>query len=62
MSDADTRRSATTVLSTLLAVIGAALIVQTFRGGGGAFSIGVLLGVLFLIAGLGRMWIARTQR
>jgi len=39
-----------------------ALIVRALSAGGGPFSIGVIMGLLFLAAGLGRMWVARSTR
>jgi hypothetical protein len=49
---------ATAVLSAALLLIGIALIGRTIAAGGGVASIGVLLGVLFLAAGAGRLWLA----
>ena len=50
---------ATRVLSSLLVVIGIALVVRALAAGGGLAAIGVLLGVLFVAAGAGRLWVAR---
>jgi hypothetical protein len=50
---------ATRVLSSLLVVIGIALVVRALAAGGGPAAIGVLLGVLFVAAGAGRLWVAR---
>jgi hypothetical protein len=50
---------ATRVLSSLLVVIGIALIVRALAAGGGPAAVGVLLGVLFVAAGAGRLWVAR---
>jgi hypothetical protein len=44
-------------LSVLMALVGAALLVEAFGGHGGVFSVRSLLGVLFLAAGAGRMYI-----
>ena len=52
-------RGATRALSTALVLIGVALLVTTIARGGGPLAIGVLLGVLFVAAGLGRLYIAR---
>jgi len=38
--------------------LGAALLIVTLVAGGGPLSTGVLLGVLFLAIGAGRLWIA----
>jgi hypothetical protein len=47
------------VLSTALVLIGVALLVSTLARGGGPLAIGVLLGVLFVAAGVGRLYLAR---
>ena len=54
----------TRLLSLAMAVIGVALIVQAALGqGGGLISGRLLLGVLFLAAGAGRLWVQlRRQR
>lgn len=43
-------------------VLGAAMIVRTVAAGGGVLSMGILLGVLFVLAGAGRIAIARGSR
>ncbi|HET6548741.1 MAG TPA: hypothetical protein VFG79_09810 [Solirubrobacter sp.] len=48
-----------TVLPVVMVLLGIALIVRTLVAGGGATAIGVLLGVLFLAAGAGRLWLGR---
>jgi hypothetical protein len=50
-------RSSTVVLSLLMAAIGIALIVQAVSGHGSAISPRMLLGVLFLAAGVGRLYL-----
>ena len=50
------------MLSVVLLVIGVALIVRTVTAGGGPGALGILLGVLFVLAGAGRLWVARRQR
>lgn len=52
----------TTVLSGVLVVLGLAMIVRTLAAGGGALATGLLLGVLFILAGAGRIWLARGRR
>jgi hypothetical protein len=52
-------RGATRVLSTAMVVIGVALLVSTLARGGGPLAIGVLFGVLFVAAGLARLYLAR---
>jgi hypothetical protein len=49
-------RSGTMVLSLLMAVIGVALIVEAVDGHGSAISPRLLLGVLFVVAGAGRLY------
>ena len=41
-----------------MVLIGAGLVIRTLTLGGGLFSIGVIMGVLFVAAGLGRLWVA----
>jgi hypothetical protein len=50
------RRRATQALSAVLAAIGVVLIARGALGGGWA---GVVIGVLFLLAGLGRLYLSR---
>jgi hypothetical protein len=50
---------ATKVLSALMIVIGVAMIVRTLAAGGGAVALGLLLGVLFVAAGAGRLYAER---
>jgi hypothetical protein len=50
---------ATQVLSVLMVVIGLALIVRTLAGGGGPVALGLLLGLLFVGAGAGRLYAER---
>ena len=44
--------------SLAFAVIGVLLLVVTLVNGGGPLSIGFLMGILFLVVGVGRYWIA----
>ena len=53
----DVHRQTTAVLSTILVVLGVAMIVRTLVAGGGAAAFGLLLGVLFIAAGLGRLYV-----
>ena len=62
MSGRGVHRAGTVVLSLLMAVIGVALIVQALGGRGGAISPRLLLGVLFLAAGAGRLYVVRRSR
>ncbi len=57
------QRRATAILSGLMLVLGVAIIVRTVAAGGSPLSIGLLLGVLFVLAGGGRLYLAtRSQR
>jgi hypothetical protein len=58
----DVHRVATAVFSTAMVVLGVAMIVSTAVRGGGALAIGLILGVLFVLAGGGRLWIAWRGR
>ncbi len=53
------RRTGTRILSAAMVLIGVALIVRTFVAGGGVGARGVIVGALFVAAGLGRLWLAR---
>jgi hypothetical protein len=50
-------RAGTWVLSLLMAAIGVALVVQVVAGHGSALSPRLLLGALFIAAGLGRLYV-----
>ena len=62
MSGRDVHRNTTMLFSVAMIVIGVALVGRTLSAGGGPLSIGVIMGVLFLAAGLGRIWVARSTR
>jgi hypothetical protein len=51
----------TRVLSTLMIVIGLAIVVRTLAEGGGALAIGLVVGVLFVAAGAGRLYAERMR-
>jgi hypothetical protein len=56
-------RAGTVVLSTLLMLIGVGLLVQALGGHGGGLLTRLLLGVLFMAAGAGRLYVeARRKR
>ena len=55
----DLHRTSTRILSTVLLVLGVAMIVVTLAAGGGPLATGVLLGLLFAAAGAGRLWVAK---
>jgi multisubunit Na+/H+ antiporter MnhB subunit len=49
--------SSTRILSVAMILIGVALIVRTVAAGGGAFATGLVLGVLFMLAGAARLYL-----
>jgi hypothetical protein len=49
--------SSTRVLSIAMIVIGIALIARTLLAGGGAIATGIVLGVLFVAAGVARLYL-----
>jgi hypothetical protein len=51
------RRAVTRFLSLAMVAIGVALIVRTIVAGGGAVATGILVGVLFVAAGVGRLYL-----
>ena len=55
----DVHRTTTRLFSVVMLVLGVALIVRTVTVGGGPIAIGVILGTLFILAGAGRLWVAR---
>jgi hypothetical protein len=54
-------RTGTVVLSLLMTAIGIALIAQAVSGHGSVISPRLLLGVLFLAAGAGRLYLERKR-
>lgn len=60
MSGRDVHRRFTTLMSVVLIVLGIVLIVRTITAGGGPLAMGMLLGVLFMLAGAGRLWVSRS--
>jgi multisubunit Na+/H+ antiporter MnhB subunit len=49
--------SSTRAMSFVMIVIGIALVVRTLVAGGGALATGIVLGVLFMLAGLARLYL-----
>jgi hypothetical protein len=49
--------SSTRIFSIAMIVIGIALIVRTLVAGGGAFATGLVLGILFMLAGGARLYL-----
>jgi hypothetical protein len=56
------RQSYTRVMSILMVVVGVAILVRTLAAGGGPVATGVLLGVLFVAAGVGRLYLQLRGR
>jgi hypothetical protein len=61
MTGRQAHRVGTRVLSVVMAAIGVALIVQAVAGNGSALSPRLLLGALFIAAGLGRLYLERRR-
>ena len=57
----DIHRAFTLVMSALLIGIGVTIVVRTIARGGGVLAAGIILGVLFALAGAGRFWVALKQ-
>jgi hypothetical protein len=51
--------ASTRVLSTLLVLIGLAMVVSALARGGGGLALGVVLGTMLALLGAGRLWLAR---
>jgi hypothetical protein len=51
-------RGSVRALSFVFVALGLAILAITLANGGGPLSMGVLLGVLFVAIGFGRLWIA----
>ena len=49
----------TTVMSVLMIGLGIAMIAITLSNGGGPLAFGIIIGVLFVLAGGGRLWAQR---
>jgi hypothetical protein len=56
-SGRDIHRSATLLLSAVMAVLGVVILIRTIAFGGGLVSLGVLFGALFVAAGAGRFYV-----
>jgi hypothetical protein len=54
--------ASTRALSGLLVVVGVAMVVSSLARGGGALALGVILGTLFVLLGMGRLWLTRGGR
>jgi hypothetical protein len=53
----DLHRQTTGLLSVILVILGVAMIVRTIVAGGGGLAFGLLMGVLFIAAGVGRIYL-----
>jgi hypothetical protein len=53
--------AATALLSAIMVVLGVVMIVLTLSRGGGPTAVGILFGVLFILAGGGRLWVQRRR-
>ncbi len=49
----------TRLLSVAMIVIGVAMLARSLGAGAGPLALGVILGVLFVAAGAGRLWLQR---
>jgi hypothetical protein len=54
--------AATAVMSGLMIALGVAMIVVTLSRGGGPVAYGIVVGLLFIAAGGGRLWAQRRRR
>jgi fucose permease len=52
---------ASAVFGLVMMALGVAILARALTSGAGPLSYGVLLGVLFVLAGAGRFWIAREK-
>jgi hypothetical protein len=53
----DLHRQTTGLLSVILVILGVAMIVRTIAAGGGGLAFGLLMGLLFIAAGVGRIYL-----
>jgi hypothetical protein len=51
--------NATRILSGVIVLVGLAMIVSAVAHGGGPLAYGVVLGILFVALGAGRLWVSR---
>lgn len=63
MSGERVYRGAVRAFSLVFVAVGLLVLVVTLANGGGPASVGFLMGVAFLVVGIGRLWIgARMER
>ena len=58
-SGRDLHRTSTRLMSAVMVVLGVAMIATTLARGGGPLALGILLGLLFVLAGAGRLYLTR---
>jgi drug/metabolite transporter (DMT)-like permease len=58
----EVHRTATRLLSSIMVLLGVVLVVLTIARGGGPVSLGTILGVLFVLAGVMRLRLERSVR
>ena len=46
----------------VMVILGALILARTVQAGGGATAFGVVLGILFVVAGAGRLYLERRDR
>ena len=51
----------TVLMSALMIGLGVAMIAVTLSRGGGPLALGIVLGILFILAGGGRLWAQRHR-
>ncbi len=51
-------RGSVRALSVVFCGLGVAILISTLARGGGVLSVGVVLGLIFLAVGAGRLWVA----
>jgi hypothetical protein len=51
----------TGLLSAVMVLLGIAMIVRTLAAGGGPVAVGLVMGILFVAAGAGRLWAERRR-
>jgi hypothetical protein len=54
----DIHRVSTRFLSSAMLILGIAMIISTVVRGGGVFAIGLVMGILFILAGAGRLYVS----
>ena len=53
--------AATSLLSAIMLGLGVAMIAVTLTNGGGPAAFGIVIGLLFVAAGGGRLWVLRRR-